>query len=426
MSIQKIKTGCVEDNAITTSKFLNQSVTIEKLATSGTLPALDGSQLTGIVAGATITKDPNDPATDTNPSDGLGALWLNTTQGYLWVCTDSTIDSNVWQSASCGTSNVSPYVYQGTQFGYVLGGFNGSYLARIEKYSFASTNSVNNIGDLSDGNSYAAAGYKHITHGFIAGGARGAGSLTNSIRKYAYSNETTVSNVGQLTTSHSAVISRSDVDTHSATAAVSSSTHGHYYVGSPTLASDTSRITIHERFSFVQDGDSSGNIGDIDMTPTNNVTCCNSDTKGYYMGGNSGIGSASTVNTIDFASLNITNDVGTLNEARSGCQGTSSTTHGFAAAGELPGSNYRTLIDKISFSSGNSSVVTHGNLATAQNPGAAASETTTAYYGGGHFISGPATTARNDVVKFSYASNSISTDHVFLNVSSYGPVGGHV
>ena len=109
MSIQKIQTGVIEDDSITTPKFVNQSVTIEKLATSGTLPALDGSQLTGIVAGATITKDPNDPAIDTNPSEGLGALWLNTSQGYLWVCTDSTTDANVWKSASCGNDRVEPF-----------------------------------------------------------------------------------------------------------------------------------------------------------------------------------------------------------------------------------------------------------------------------------------------------------------------------
>jgi hypothetical protein len=109
MTIQKIKTGVIEDNSITTSKFLNQSVTIEKLATSGTLPALDGSALTGIVAGATITKDPNDPAVDTNPADGVGALWLNTSQAYLWVCTDATTDNNIWKSASCGNDSVAPF-----------------------------------------------------------------------------------------------------------------------------------------------------------------------------------------------------------------------------------------------------------------------------------------------------------------------------
>lgn len=40
--------GSVSDGAITTAKLGDQSVTMAKLATSGTLPALDGSNLTGI------------------------------------------------------------------------------------------------------------------------------------------------------------------------------------------------------------------------------------------------------------------------------------------------------------------------------------------------------------------------------------------
>jgi len=40
--------GSVTDGAITTAKLGNNAVTMDKLATSGTLPALDGSALTGI------------------------------------------------------------------------------------------------------------------------------------------------------------------------------------------------------------------------------------------------------------------------------------------------------------------------------------------------------------------------------------------
>jgi len=40
--------GSVTDGAITTAKIANQAVTMDKLATSGTLPALDGSALTGL------------------------------------------------------------------------------------------------------------------------------------------------------------------------------------------------------------------------------------------------------------------------------------------------------------------------------------------------------------------------------------------
>ncbi len=44
--------GTPTDGTITTAKIANQAVTMDKLATSGTLPALDGSNLTGVGGGA--------------------------------------------------------------------------------------------------------------------------------------------------------------------------------------------------------------------------------------------------------------------------------------------------------------------------------------------------------------------------------------
>ena len=43
--------GTPTDGTITTAKIANNAVTMDKLATSGTLPALDGSALTGIASG---------------------------------------------------------------------------------------------------------------------------------------------------------------------------------------------------------------------------------------------------------------------------------------------------------------------------------------------------------------------------------------
>ena len=46
--------GSVTDGAITTAKIANNAVTMDKLATSGTLPALDGSNLTNVSAGKVL------------------------------------------------------------------------------------------------------------------------------------------------------------------------------------------------------------------------------------------------------------------------------------------------------------------------------------------------------------------------------------
>jgi len=46
--------GSVSDGTVTTAKIANNAVTMDKLATSGTLPALDGSALTGLTSGGLV------------------------------------------------------------------------------------------------------------------------------------------------------------------------------------------------------------------------------------------------------------------------------------------------------------------------------------------------------------------------------------
>ena len=43
------------------------------------------------------TLDANDPAVDTNPTDGLGTKWINTTTGQIFICMDATTDANEWR-----------------------------------------------------------------------------------------------------------------------------------------------------------------------------------------------------------------------------------------------------------------------------------------------------------------------------------------
>ena len=45
---------------------------------TGAMPAIDGSALTGISG---FMKNASDPATDTNPSGGVGTGWVNTSDG---------------------------------------------------------------------------------------------------------------------------------------------------------------------------------------------------------------------------------------------------------------------------------------------------------------------------------------------------------
>ena len=65
---------------------------IVKLDGNAKIPAVDGSQLTNLPAsGKTITESTNPPALTTNPSDGVGALYLDKNLGELYCCTDACL-----------------------------------------------------------------------------------------------------------------------------------------------------------------------------------------------------------------------------------------------------------------------------------------------------------------------------------------------
>mgnify|MGYP001247530102 CR=1 FL=1 len=74
---------------------------IVKLDGSAKIPAIDGSQLTNLPSD--ITKSTSEPAADTNPSGGVGSLWLRTTTGEMYCCTDSTTNANIWTNIGDGT-----------------------------------------------------------------------------------------------------------------------------------------------------------------------------------------------------------------------------------------------------------------------------------------------------------------------------------
>ena len=84
------------------------SASIEGLETSkltgAAMPAIDGSALTNLNSG--ILKSTTNPAIDSNPSGGVGTLWVNKITGQIYNCTDATTDNNVWKNIGSGTTNI--------------------------------------------------------------------------------------------------------------------------------------------------------------------------------------------------------------------------------------------------------------------------------------------------------------------------------
>ena len=118
------------DNTITPAKLKDASVTSDKIIgldagklsgslsgsgvnltnlnaanISGTLPAIDGSALTGVGAYENETSDPTATSNKT-----LGTMWVNKTSGEMYILTDDTTNANVWTNVGGGTGE-QPFSY---------------------------------------------------------------------------------------------------------------------------------------------------------------------------------------------------------------------------------------------------------------------------------------------------------------------------
>ena len=55
------------------------------------------------------TLDASNPAYNTNPTDGVGTKWVNTTSGQIFICIDATTDANEWMGQTI--SAIQPRVF---------------------------------------------------------------------------------------------------------------------------------------------------------------------------------------------------------------------------------------------------------------------------------------------------------------------------
>ena len=368
----------VADNSVTNAKFAS---TIAASNFSGTLPALDGSALTGVGAATTIASD---PTVSTNPAGGLGTLFVNSTSGETYVCTDATAGSNVWTNVGGGSGNIDPYNFQGTQFGYTVSGTTPSASNVVDKYSYSSDGDAADVGNLTVARASTATG-KSISHGYCAGGLQ-AGSVFNDIDKFAFASDADATVVGD--TLYSAGYQGS----------ASSSTYGYMAGGAGTPVGETIN-----KWSFSTDGNAT-DVGDLSQS-SSPYAGQSSTTNGYVSGSE-----ANVTNRIDkwsFSTDGNATTVGVLTVGRSQAGGSSSTTHGYTAGGY----STHNVIDRFSFAS-DGDATDWADLATGNSYGGGSSSTTHGYCAGGGYP-----TIHNNIHKFSFTSQGNSTDIGNITVS---------
>ena len=373
---------------------------IIQLDSNGKIPAVDGSLLTGT---DTALSASSDPTISTNPTNGVGTKYKNTTSGEMFVCTDATAGANVWINVGAGIADID-WNGWGYYYGYTVGGHGAPGSVNIiDKHSFVSDGNATDVGDLLTG-VHACVGSQDPTHGYVAGG----GNL-NTIQRISFAAGGNTVDVGDLT------LGRGQG------AGSSSNTHG-YIAGGDSVASTASGdigINVIEKYAFSA-STSGSDVGDLSGNRTS-VSGCMSETHGYIRGGRIGGPGAASYNIIErwpFASDTNASDVGDTVAIGSnyGFNGQNSKTHGYIVGGADTGN--ATRLQKHAFaSSANATEI--GSLAYASIPGAGSSSNTHGYATG----SGDSAPATGHILKFSFVSDGNGTDIGDLTVAR-GNAGG--
>ena len=362
------------------------------------LPAVDGSLLTSIPA--SIVKSASSPTISTN-NQPVGTVWVNTTSGETYCCTDATTGANVWKNIGAGTDNIVPRVFGGETYGYVCGGQSGPtnwspphfVSNQISKFAFASGNASDTTANLAIEVRYQSS-HSSATHGYSCTGLKNAAPFpTDHIQKYSMISATDAVDIGNATVSKEGCMG-----THS-------QTYGYIAGGYPAV-NDISR------FAFASDGDSA-DWADLVVVSSFGFACSDWN-NGYGYVAHQGTNMiqkfpfASQTNSVD-TTQNLTVDIN-----HSGSN--SSATHGYTQGGN--GSPW-THIDKFQFNTSNHATDVGDLVVGRSYLGHSHPCSTTHGFSCGGTNSSAGWAALNIIEKFSLVSDGNATDHGDLHQIQY-------
>jgi len=390
MALTKVDISIMDNVGTTANKLLAYDG-------SGNLPAVDGSQLTNVNTGVTVSA--SDPTISTNPSGGVGTEWHNTTSGEAYICTDATAGENVWTNIGAGTGDIQPFNFPGSSYGYTWGGTIPTNNV-IERVSFTSDGNSTDVGDMLVAGGERT-GCSSPTHGYCSGGYPPSGN-SNVIERMSWATEGNTVDVGDLTS------------TRRDGSSCSSETHC-YWIGG-------SQVNIIERSADA----SSANAVDVgDLTQGYGHPGGSSDTNAGYGYCHGGYVSSARSNYIDrfqmAASANGT-DIGDLFAVAGQTGGSSSLTHGynFGSGSSAPRTD---VIQKFAFGSSTTGTDV-GNLIQALWVSTGVSSLTHSYSCGGDNGAGGGSPV-NTIQKWPHASDTNASDigDLTTNKNYLGPCG---
>ena len=107
--------------------------------------------------------------------------------------------ANVWTNVGAGLGDVSPWAFQGTEYGFSLAGYRAGPVTNIiEKFSLTSDANASDVGDLTLLRSGMGSGTSSTTYGYTAGGWQGPPGETDRLEKFQFAASSNATDVGNL------------------------------------------------------------------------------------------------------------------------------------------------------------------------------------------------------------------------------------
>ena len=365
MAVNKLDISMMEDVGTSANQLVQRDG-------SGNLPAIDGSQLTNVDGG--FTQSASSPATNTNPSGGVGTVWYNTTTGNGYVCTNATTNSNVWRNFGLGIRPIPIWFGGRGCFGAGnLSGGSNAHSVTIDYVTIATPGNATDFGDLIRNGENVTSSVSNGSRGIWAGG-----SWRDSANNTAYNNEiqyVTIANTGNATDFGD--LSGTRFNMGAASSGVRGLFAGGHFGG-------WTQVNTIEYITIATTGNGT-DFGDMTQAPQRPQGCSNG-TRGVFAGGaiNSGNTEVDTIEYVTIANTGNAIDFGDLTRASSSHGACSDETRGIWAARNVAGTEYNEMDFVTLATTGNAN--DFGNLTSARNHACSCSNGITGVWaGGGNF-----------------------------------------
>jgi len=329
-----------------------------------------------IGAAATATESASDPTNDANP-EATGAEWHNTTSGQIFICTDNTVNSNVW------IGQKDSFVSGGR--GLFGGGTNtaGNDVIDIEYVEISTLSGGTDFGDLSTVNSQVTGTSNSINErGLFAGGGVGGAGQSNKI-EYV-----TISTLGNVTDFGDLSVARTSPG------GLSNGTNERGVFAGGDESGGRSNVIDYVTINSTGNATDFGNLTDSVRFMTGAGTSNNTNERGIIAGGKNA--SNAWVNVIQYITINSTGnatDFGDMSQTAAYVAANSNGTNERGVLGGLYGGSFTNIIEYITINS-TSNTTDFGDLTLARSGpfGSSNGPSERAIFGGGYATSAPTNT----------------------------------